>query len=122
MPQQPFAPTRASQKMTLNITTETLTSHVSLFLEGEVDTTSAPQLLQTLTEIGLAELAELRIHAMSLTFMSSAGLRALVYAKQKMPHSSRLIFVGGSADIQEVITRTGLGNAVMLVETVDDIP
>ncbi len=108
--------------MTLNITTETLTSHVSLFLEGEVDTTSAPQLLQTLTEIGLAELAELRIHAMSLTFMSSAGLRALVYAKQKMPHSSRLIFVGGSADIQEVITRTGLGNAVMLVETVDDIP
>lgn len=108
--------------MALNITTETLTTHVSLFLQGEVDTHSAPQLLQSLTEIGLAELAELRIHAMNLTFMSSAGLRALVYAKQKMPHSSRLIFVGGSTDIQEVIKRTGLGTAVMLVETVDDIP
>lgn len=107
--------------MALSIEIDNQATHVSIFLEGEVDTKSAPQLLDTLTQIGLQELAELRIHAFKLTFMSSAGLRALVFAKQKMPHESRLIFVGGSADIKDVIARTGLGNAVLLLDSLDDL-
>jgi anti-anti-sigma factor len=103
--------------MPLSINVDPQVTHVSLHLEGEVDSKSAPELLDALTKIGLAELAELRIHAMQLTFMSSAGLRALVFAKQKMPHSSRLIFIGGSDDIKEVIERTGLGSAVLMVDT-----
>lgn len=107
--------------MALTINVEPQDSHVSLFLVGQVDTKSAPQLLETLTEIGLAELAELRIHAMELTFLSSAGLRALVFAKQKMPHTSRLILIGGSEDIKSTVIRTGLGSAVTIVDTVEEI-
>jgi anti-anti-sigma factor len=107
--------------MALSINVEPQDTHVSLFLTGQVDTKSAPQLLETLTDIGLAELAELRIHAMELTFLSSAGLRALVFAKQKMPHASRLILIGGSEDIKATVIRTGLGSAVMIVDTVDEI-
>lgn len=107
--------------MSLTINIDTQDSHVSLFLAGQVDTKSAPQLLETLTEIGLSELAELRIHAIELTFLSSAGLRALVFAKQKMPHASRLILVGGSDDIKATVIRTGLGNAVMIVDTIEEI-
>lgn len=107
--------------MALTINVEPQDSHVSLFLIGQVDTKSAPQLLETLTEIGLAELAELRIHAVELTFLSSAGLRALVFAKQKMPHTSRLILIGGSEDIKSTVIRTGLGSAVTIVDTVEEI-
>jgi anti-anti-sigma factor len=107
--------------MSLSIEIDNQSTHVSIFLEGEVDTKSAPQLLDTLTKVGLHELAELRIHAFKLTFMSSAGLRALVFAKQKMPHESRLVFIGGSADIKDVIARTGLGNAVLLIDTVEEL-
>lgn len=107
--------------MALSINIEPALPLVSLHLEGQVDTQSAPQLLQALTEIQLAELEELRIFAMELSFLSSAGLRALVFAKQKMPHTSRLIVIGGSETIKETIIRTGLGDAVMLVDALDDL-
>lgn len=107
--------------MPLHINVDPQPAFVALHLEGEVDTKSAPELLDTLTRLSLPELKELRIHVAGLTFMSSAGLRALVFAKQKMPHSSRLVLVGASADIREVIERTGLGSAVMMVETVSEL-
>lgn len=107
--------------MPLLISVDIEPASVSLHLEGEVDSKSAPELLDALTRLVLAELAELRIHATQLSFMSSAGLRALVFAKQKMPHSSRLVLVGGSPEIREVIERTGLGSAVMMVDSVSEL-
>jgi len=107
--------------MALTINVDPQQTHVSIHLIGQVDTKSAPQLLEKLTEIGLAELPELRIHAVELTFLSSAGLRALVFAKQKMPHSSRLILVGGSEDIKTTVIRTGLGSAVTIVDSIEEI-
>ena len=107
--------------MALSINVEPQETHVSIFLVGQVDTKSAPELLETLTQIGLHELAELRIHATELSFLSSAGLRALVFAKQKMPHTSRLVLVGGSEEIKATVIRTGLGSAVMIVDSVEEI-
>ena len=107
--------------MSLTITVESEKTHVSLFLSGQVDTKSAPELLDTLTKIELPTINELRIHAFELTFLSSAGLRALVFAKQKMPHTSRLILVGGSEEINTTVIRTGLGSAVTIVATIDDL-
>lgn len=107
--------------MALVIRIDPQPSYAALFLEGDLDTKSAPQLLDELTKIALAELEELRIHAAELSFMSSAGLRALVFAKQKMPHTSRLLLIGASDPIKEVITRTGLQSAVTLLDSVDGL-
>lgn len=107
--------------MALSIEVDPQETHVSIHLAGQVDTKSAPDLLNKLTEVGLAHLPELRIIAVNLTFLSSAGLRALVFARQKMPHASRLILVGGSAEIKATIIRTGLGNAVTIVDTISEI-
>lgn len=107
--------------MSLSITVETKDSLVSIFLAGQVDTKSAPELLETLNQVGLHELEQLHIHAAELTFLSSAGLRALVFAKQKMPHESRLVLVGGSEEINTTVIRTGLGTAVTIVATVDEL-
>jgi anti-anti-sigma factor len=108
--------------MTLNIQIESGFPLVTVLVEGHIDTQSAPQFLDTLTKLQLSELEELRIIANKLTFMSSAGLRALVFAKQKMPHSSRLIVVGAAEPIADVIVKTGLSSAVMLVNRIEDIP
>lgn len=107
--------------MSLLINVDQQDSHVTIELIGQVDTKSAPELLEKLTEIGLAELSELRIIANELTFLSSAGLRALVFSKQKMPHSSRLILVGGNEAIKATIIQTGLSSAVMFVESIQEI-
>jgi anti-anti-sigma factor len=85
-----------------------------------VDTKTAPELLEALTALELAALAELRIEMAAVGFMSSAGLRALVFAKQKMPHASRLVLVGTSAEIADVIEKTGLTQAVTLVASHDE--
>lgn len=108
--------------MTLTILASTDDAFTLLALEGEVDTKTAPQLLQALTELGLSALAELRLDLSGLSFMSSAGLRALVFAKQKMPYDSRLIVIGAREEVVDVITRTGLTQAVMLVASIEEIP
>lgn len=90
-------------------------------LQGDVDTKTAPSLLEALTALELATLSELRIEMAQVGFMSSAGLRALVFAKQKMPHTARLVLVGTSDEIVDVITKTGLTQAVTFVASHDDL-
>lgn len=101
----------------MNLTIESIAAdgYHLLTLSGDVDTKTAPSLLEALTQLELASIAELRIEMASVGFLSSAGLRALVFAKQKMPYESRLILVGTNAEIADVIAKTGLTQAVMLV-------
>jgi anti-anti-sigma factor len=95
--------------------------HVTLILKGDVDTKTAPELLSQLTALELHTLEQLRLHLHEVDFVSSAGLRAIVFAKQKMPHSSLLYLVGASSQIVETITKTGLSQAVEIVTSVEEI-
>lgn len=107
----------------MNLTIESLDAdgYSLLVLNGDVDTKTAPSLLEALTKLELASIAELRIEMFAVGFLSSAGLRALVFAKQKMPYESRLILVGTNSEISDVIAKTGLTQAVMLVSDHDSI-
>jgi anti-anti-sigma factor len=107
--------------MDLIIESVSTDSYFLLTLKGDVDTKTAPTLLEALTQIELHTLPELRIEMGSVGFLSSAGLRALVFAKQKMPHESRLILVGTSDEIADVIVKTGLTQAVTLVSDHDSV-
>ena len=107
--------------MTLAIDVSKAENHVTMTVSGEVDTKTAPELLQELTKLDLNSLGQLRLKLAEVGFMSSAGLRALVFAKQKMPHSSSLYVIGASEVIQETITKTGLAQAVVMVSNEDDI-
>jgi anti-sigma B factor antagonist len=107
----------------MNLTIESIATddYWLLTLTGDVDTKTAPSLLEALTQLELAAINELRIEMASVGFLSSAGLRALIFAKQKMPYESRLILIGTSAEIADVITKTGLTQAVMLVPDHDSV-
>jgi anti-anti-sigma factor len=107
--------------MTLSIVTSANDGYHVITLEGDVDTKTAPALLQALTEIELSGITDLRIEMFAVGFLSSAGLRALVFAKQKMPHESKLILIGAAESIGDVIQKTGLTQAVMLVNSHDEI-
>ena len=95
--------------------------HVSITLAGDVDTKTAPELLSKLVSLELNVLEQLRLDLQAVNFVSSAGLRAIVFAKQKMPHDSTLYVIGASEQIIETITKTGLGNAIKIVESADNI-
>jgi anti-anti-sigma factor len=95
--------------------------HVSITLAGDVDTKTAPELLSKLVALELNVLEQLRLDLQAVNFVSSAGLRAIVFAKQKMPHESTLYVIGASEQIIETITKTGLGNVIKIVESADNI-
>ena len=95
--------------------------HATLMLAGDIDTKTAPDLLSQLTSLELHALKQLRLNLLDVGFVSSAGLRAIIFAKQKMPHESRLYLVGASDQIVETITKTGLSQAVVIVSSEDDI-
>ena len=95
--------------------------HVSITLAGDVDTKTAPELLSKLVALELNVLEQLRLDLQAVNFVSSAGLRAIVFAKQKMPHESTLYVIGASEQMIETITKTGLGNAIKIVESADNI-
>jgi anti-anti-sigma factor len=89
---------------------------VTLILQGEVDTKTAPELLEVLTNLKLKEISHLKIELTEVNFMSSAGLRALVFAKQKMIHDSVVSVLNANEEIKDVITKTGLSSAVSFVD------
>ncbi len=107
--------------MTLTIISNANDGFHVITLEGEVDTKTAPALLEALTQIELAATNELRIEMEAVGFLSSAGLRAFVLSKHKMPHESRLILIGASDSIADVSRKTGLTQAVMLVSSQDEL-
>jgi anti-anti-sigma factor len=95
--------------------------HITLVLSGDVDTKTAPELLGHLTSLELRSLDQLRLNFSKVGFVSSAGLRAIVFAKQKMPHTSSLYLIGPSSQIIETITKTGLSQAVVIVDSEENI-
>jgi len=95
--------------------------HATLVLSGDIDTKTAPDLLSQLISLELHALEQLRLNLLDVGFVSSAGLRAIVFAKQKMPHASRLYLVGASEQIIDTITKTGLAQAVVIVNSEDEI-
>lgn len=103
--------------MTLTIRTIEENQIVTLVLQGDVDTKTAPELLEILTTLKLKELSELKIDLAEVNFMSSAGLRALVFAKQKMNHDSIVSVLNPNDEIKDVIIKTGLSNAISFINT-----
>jgi len=103
--------------MTLRIQSIEENEIVTLVLQGDVDTKTAPELLEVLTNLKLKEISHLKIELTEVNFMSSAGLRALVFAKQKMVHDSVVSVVNANEEIKDVITKTGLSTAVSFINS-----
>lgn len=103
--------------MTLSIQSIEENEIVTLVLQGNVDTKTAPELLEVLTNLKLKEISHLKIELTEVNFMSSAGLRALVFAKQKMVHDSVVSVVNANEEIKDVITKTGLSTAVSFINS-----
>jgi anti-anti-sigma factor len=107
--------------MTLSITSAAGEDYILISLEGDVDTKTAPELLAALTAHDLASAKQLRLDIKGVNFMSSAGLRALVFSKQKMSHDATVYVIGANQEIADVITKTGLSMAVTMVASADAI-
>ena len=88
----------------------------TLSLSGELDAVTAPSFHQTVEHVATLEVAKLIISLHDLTYISSAGLRSLVFARQKMGEEVEIRVVGAAASVARIIRAAGLDRSCTLID------
>ena len=89
---------------------------VSLTLAGELDATSAPTFKTEIDKAVGQTPHSLVVQVKDLTFMASAGLRVLIYAKQKLGSRVALYMVAPQETILSTLRMTGFDKSVYIVD------
>jgi anti-anti-sigma factor len=86
----------------------------AISLEGELDASTAPKFHEKVAEAVENNVARLEIYAGRLTYISSAGLRSLLYAQQKMGTGSTIALIGATGPVASVIRTAGLDRSIRM--------
>ena len=90
-----------------------------LTLSGELDAAAANDFRAAVEEAAESNPSKLALVIDDLTFMASAGLRVLVFTKQKMGSNVDLYVVGAHDAVLETITMTGFHHSVIMLDEYD---
>src|SRR5450432_2478831 len=88
-------------------------------LTGELDASVAQILRDRVEEAAKLQAKKLVLLLATLDYMSSAGLRTLVFAKQKMGSSVTIYLVGAQPHVTEAIRQTGFHHSVIMLDSYD---
>jgi anti-anti-sigma factor len=105
--------------MAFSIDTEMKDSIAILTLEGELDAAAATEFRSAIEDAASKDPQRVVLILSGLTFMASAGLRVLVFAKQKMSSDVDLYVVGAHDAVLETITMTGFHHSVIMLDEYD---
>ncbi|MDJ0597882.1 MAG: anti-sigma factor antagonist [Crocosphaera sp.] len=107
--------------MNLTTTLETTNNTAKIILSGELDGSNAEQLKQKIEEAATLKPSCLILLMEDLEYMASAGLRILIFAKQKMGKQVDIYVVGAQEIVLDTIEKTGFHHSVILVKNEDEI-
>ena len=99
--------------LTISEKSEGKTVHVTL--NGELDAESAKSFRGVIEGATGGGLDQLVLHLESLTFMASAGLRVLIFAKQKLGSSVKIYVVSPQPPVLDTLEKTGFVQSVYVV-------
>jgi len=84
-------------------------------LIGELDGSSGPALRETVDRVLGGKPSQLVLQVENLSFMASAGLRILIFAKQKQP-SLKVYLVKPQPAIVDTLRKTGFYDGVYITD------
>ncbi len=104
--------------MALTITTEVKGTEAFLTLVGQLDSAAAPSFREAVDQVFShpEKPSKLVIIMNGLEYMASAGLRGLVFAKQKAGSNVPIVLSGVTEEVYETIEMTGFHHSVEIVE------
>lgn len=106
--------------MAFNVLQEMTDSGVAkITLSGELDASVAQAFKDSIETAARENAKRLILFMQDLEYMASAGLRMLVFAKQKMGADVDIYIVGAQEPVLETIQMTGFHHSVVLVDTYD---
>ena len=98
----------------LNIEKSIDNGRVTLALEGRLDTVTAPDLENELKK-SMEGATKLVLDFSALDYISSAGLRVLLYAEKQMSRQGEMKVTGVNSTIMEILDVTGFSD-ILTVE------
>jgi anti-anti-sigma factor len=107
--------------MALNISVAQSPDEAIIKLSGELDASTAPQFRDAVEKVAEAKPKRLVFLMGELEFMASAGLRVLIFAKQKMGGGVSLYVVGSHGPVLNTLTMSGFHHSVILQDTYSPI-
>ena len=88
-------------------------------LVGELDAASAGVFRDQINDAATQGIMKLVLLMADLNYMASAGLRALVFAKQKMGSASDIFVIAAQESVQETLELTGFAGSVISLPAYD---
>jgi len=102
--------------MGLQVKSEVTQGIAKITLIGEVDTSTAGMFKDEVDKVALQSPKEIVFFMKDLNFMSSAGLRVIVFAKQKLGAEVPIYIVNPQEGIVDTLQKTGLHHSVFIVD------
>ncbi|MBE5900334.1 MAG: STAS domain-containing protein [Lachnospiraceae bacterium] len=98
----------------LTISKENGNNSLVIALNGRLDTTTAPQLEESVKE-SIEGITELCFDLEKLAYISSAGLRVLLSAQKTMNKQGKMIVKNVSEEVKEIFEVTGFSDILTIV-------
>lgn len=99
----------------MHITQSREGTHLMLALEGRLDSTAAPSLKGALKPL-YAEITKISLDMQKLEYISSAGLRVILFAQKQMDkQNGELIVMHANESVMEVFEITGFTDILTIV-------
>lgn len=105
--------------MAFSATLETVNDVAKIALAGELDASSAPVFKAEVEKAAGQHVKRLVLLMQDLEYMASAGLRVLIFAKQKMGADADIYIVGAQEMVLETLDKTGFSQSVILKDEYD---
>ena len=93
----------------MDITKKLDGDHLTIALDGRLDTVTAPELTKVLKE-SLNDVKVLTFDMAKLDYISSAGLRAILAAKKDLHNKGTVDIINANDIVKEVFSVTGFDN------------
>lgn len=81
-------------------------------LKGHLDATQAPVLMEEMKKLIGTQVSKIVFHMEELEYIASAGLRVIIFTKQKVGYHAEVIMKGVIPEVKSVMDMTGLDNFV----------
>jgi anti-anti-sigma factor len=103
--------------MAFNISVDQGQGEAKISLSGELDAAAAPQFKEAIEKVALGKPERLVFLMNDLEFMASAGLRVLIFARQKMGPDVALYVVGSRGPVLNTLKMSGFHHSVHLQDS-----
>jgi anti-anti-sigma factor len=103
--------------MAFTATLETVNETAFIYLAGDLDASSASVFkaeVEKASELGVKHLV---LQMQDLEYMASAGLRVLIFAKQKMGTDVDIYVVAAQEMVLDTLEKTGFDQGVIITDT-----